>query len=348
MDRYPIPNPTVIAKVLREPIPPAPLTAMIHIAEHCNVRCEFCWHHSFLRKETLKPVKVETAEVLTLIEHLEAMGTKDITLSANGEPTIHPGFSEIVNKIKNAGMKLKVVTNLTVFTPPVAAALGRTDHLIVNLAAWDEDSYKAIYAPRGQMSFADIIKNIKSLTELNNGPKIKIGYVITKNNFRQIAEALNIASSSRVDSVRFKFIDPSDFTESLVLNNTDRSEMTPLVKELLKTPSTIQNNLADILKVLPGARLGEDEALPEHGRCFVGWFVININEDGTVTLCCQNEELVIGNWREKPLQEIWNGQTAREFRNSAKTKIAFNHPTWHACRTCYYSDPKHYSRRMNW
>ncbi len=343
MDRYPIPNPTVISKVVRQPMPPAPLTAMVHIAEHCNVRCEFCWHHSFLRKEPLHPTKVETAEVIKLVEDLAQMGTKDITLSANGEPTIHPGFPLIVDTIKNHGMQCKVVTNLTLFSPTVAAALARTDHLIVNLGAWDETSYQAIYAPRGQISFNDIVKHIKALTALSHGPKIKIGYVITKNNFRRVREALELAHSCKVASVRFKLMDPSDFTGALIIDQNDRQWLAAEIRDIPNDKPAVENNLQDLLGTLVGP---SEFTLPDHGRCFVGWFVININEDGTTTLCCQNEELVIGDWRKEPLHKIWEGQKAQEFRNSAKTKLDFDHPRWHACRTCYYSNPNHYSRRI--
>ena len=343
MDRYPIPNPTVISKVVRQPRPSAPLTAMIHIAEHCNVRCEFCWHHSFLRKEPLHPTKVETAEVIKLIEDLAHMGTNDITLSANGEPTIHPGFPAIVDTIKNYEIQLKVVTNLTILSPDVASALARTDHLIVNLGAWDETSYKAIYAPRGPISFTDIVKHIKTLATLSHGPKIKIGYVITKNNFRRVREALELAHSCKVASVRFKLMDPSDFTGSLIIDQNDRQWLAAEIRNILNDKPAIENNLQSLLGTLAGP---SEFTLPEHGRCFVGWFVININEDGTTTLCCQNEELVIGNWRNEPLRKIWEDKKAQEFRNSAKTKLDFDHPLWHACRTCYYSDPNHYSRRI--
>ncbi len=344
MDRYPIPHPALLLRILKQPLPPAPKRAMIHISEHCNVRCEFCWHHSFLRQDTPAKTRIETSDCIKLIEQLAAMGTKDISLSANGEPTIHPGFAAIVNTIKDAGMRLKVVTNLTVFTPKIAAALKRTDLLIVNLAAFDEDSYRSIYAPNGTLSFKRIIDNIKTLTDLpkKQGPDIKIGYILTKNTLRHIPKAIKIAGSCNVASVRFKFMDPSSFTQSLILDRADREWLRDQIKDLLKTQLPFSTNLKDILGTLTNPP--REEKLPEHGRCFVGWLVININENGTVTLCCQNEELIIGNWKEKPLSEIWVGPKAQEYRHSAKTKIDFDNPLWEECRTCYYSDPKHYLR----
>lgn len=279
------------------------------------------------------------------------MRTKDITLSANGEPTLHPGFSSIVETIKNTGMRLKVVTNLTLFSPAIAAALARTDHLTINLAAADQATYQSIYAPRGHVSFDQIINNIKTLARLqqHGGPQIKIGYVITKNTFRQITEVISLAEACRASSIRFKFMDPSSFTQSLVLDGHDRQWLLNEITRIIKNPISLTTNLNDILQALSTSTIksGESKKNQGHGRCFIGWLVMNINENGSVTLCCQNDHLIIGNWKEKPLREIWEGEKAREFRHSAKTKVDFNNPLWHACRGCHYSNPKHYSRRIN-
>jgi len=350
MDRYPIPHPSVLREIIHQEKPAAPLTAMIHIAEHCNVRCEFCWHHSFLKKDDhRRPQRMETSAVIRIVQDLEQMGTKDITLSANGEPTAHPGFSSIVHAIKNAGMKLKVVTNLTLFSPPIATALARADHLIINLAATNQATYQSIYAPRGELTFAQVIENIKALSRIqqHGGPQLKIGYVITKNSYRQIPEAIMLAHSCGVSSIRFKFMDPLDFTQSLILDNNDRQFLRDQIIELLKNPLNVSNNLNDILEELSASTIKDNgsKEIPKHGRCFVGWIVININEDGSVTLCCQNDHLIIGNWKEKSLRSIWEGKKAQEFRHSAKTKIDFNHPLWHACKTCHYSNPEHYAHR---
>ena len=351
MDRYPIPHPAVLREILRQERPLAPLTAMIHITEHCNVRCEFCWHHSSLKKDNHRPQRMETSAVINMIRELDLMGTKDITLSANGEPTNHPGFPSIVQTIKNKRMQLKVVTNLTLFSPAIAVALARADHLVINLAATDPALYQSIYAPKGQVSFAQIIKNIKTLARLqeHGGPQIKIGYVITKNSFRQIPEAVKLAHSCGAASIRFIFMDPLDFTQSLVHDSQEKQWLLNQITCLLKEPLNISHNLSNIFQELSPTTIEGDKSgdAQEHGRCFVGWLVININEDGSVTLCCQNDHLVIGNWKEKPLREIWEGEKAQEFRNSAKTKIDFSHPLWHACKTCHYSNPDHYTRRIN-
>lgn len=351
MDRYPIPHPSILKEIIKREKPPAPLTAMIHIAEHCNVRCEFCWHHSFLRKNPLRPQRMETSTVLNMIQELALMGTTDITLSANGEPTIHPGFPEIVKSIKNAGMKLKVITNLSLLTPPIAKALAKTNLLVVNLAAIDEHSYQSIYAPKGKTTFANIQRNIKAMARLQNhgGPEIKIGFVITKNTYRHIPDIITIAEDCRVSSIRFKFMDPSPFTKPLILDSSDRQWLANEATKISRTQSSVKHNLFDILNELTPQEKKQttNKTSTNHGRCFIGWIVININENGSVTLCCQNDQLVVGDWKKNSLKEIWEGQKAQEYRNSLKTKIDFENPLYHACRSCHYSNPKHYSRRFN-
>ncbi len=351
MDRYPIPHPAALKEILRQERPFSPLTAMIHITQHCNMHCEFCWHHSFLKKDKHQPQRMETSAVINMIQELDEMGTNDITISANGEPTMHPGFPSIVNTIKSSGMRLKIVTNLTLFSPPVAAALAQTDHLIINLAVTNPVSYQSIYAPHGEVSFTKVVKNIKSLTKLQQhaGPRIKIGYVLTKNTFRQIAPMLDLAKECCIAAIRFKFMDPLSFTQSLALDSHDRQWLLDEITRLIKTPTSVSTNLNDILGELSSsvAQSSESKNRQEQRRCFIGWLVMSINENGSVTLCCQNDHLIIGNWKEKPLREIWEGEKAREFRYSAKTRIDVNDPLWHACKTCHYSNSTHYTRRVN-
>lgn len=350
MDRYPIPSPSVLREVIRKDKPPAPLTAMFHITEHCNVRCEFCWHHSFLRKDRLVPHKMDTTSVVELIEDLAAMGTTDITLSANGEPTLHPGFPAMVETAKKNNMRIKTVTNLTIVTPAIISALSRTDLLVINLAAVNQESYQAIYAPLGKVSFDQLLENIKALSALGKrGPELKLGYVITKNNYRNVRDALKIAEDCGIPSIRFKIMDPSPFTEPLILNDEEKLWLSKEILTLNKIPTVISSNLSDILTMISPTRGGQKNGAQEveHGRCFVGWFVMDINENGQITLCCQNDKLVIGNWKEQKLKDIWEGEKAQEFRNTTKTRIDFDHPLYHACRGCFYSNPKHYTRQIN-
>lgn len=292
---------------------------------------------------------METSAVLDLVGQLDAMGTRDITLSANGEPTSHPGFAAIVREIKDKGMTLKVVTNLTLFAPRTAAALARSDHLVVNLGATNDQQYQSIYDPKGHASLAGVVKHLKVLTRLKRQgvPHIKLGFIITKNSFKNIPEALELASLCGADSVRFKFMDPMDFTVPLLLGDEEQQWLRQQLPGLLKQPRKISHNLADILRELSPNACPDVPDEDKHGRCFVGWLVMNINEDGSVTLCCQNDQLIIGHWKEKPLREIWEGDKAQEFRHSAKTRIDFKHPLWHACKTCHYSNPDHYARRVN-
>lgn len=351
MDRYPLPHPVVLREILRQDKPSGPLTAMIHITEHCNVRCEFCWHHSFLKTDSHHPQRMETSTVINMVQELARMGTTDITLSANGEPTLHPGFPLIVETIKNAGMRLKVVTNLTLFSPTIAAALARTDLLIINLAVADNESYQSIYSPRGKIALSDVVKNIKTLANLqkHGGPQIKLGYVLTKNTYRHFEKLINLADECQATSIRFKFMDPSSFTKSIVLDADDRQWLLEEIKRVIQIPTLVTTNLQDILQMLSAPTIENNESKKdqERGRCFIGWIVMNINENGTVTLCCQNDHLIIGDWKRKSLREIWEGEKAQEFRHSTKTKIDFDNPLFHACRGCHYSNPKNYSRRIN-
>lgn len=69
------------------------------------------------------------------------------------------------------------------------------------------------------------------------------------------------------------------------------------------------------------ASLGTTERYPPHMPCPFPWQYLVVQWNGDVVACCRdyNGRLVLGNVREKSLQDIWNGDNARQLRNAMAT-----------------------------
>jgi wyosine [tRNA(Phe)-imidazoG37] synthetase (radical SAM superfamily) len=124
-------------------------------AKICNFTCAYCqygWTPSphDARARTGWP---EPAEIAAAVEAaIECAPRVDrITLAGNGEPTLHPRFGEIVERLRDVRARvaprarLAVLSNSsTVADPLVAAALVRLDECHMKLDAGDADTLRAI------------------------------------------------------------------------------------------------------------------------------------------------------------------------------------------------------------
>lgn len=88
------------------------LTAWLTINRACNLRCQWCYAQmtGFEHKDDMSLQLVDQS-----IEFLHGMSMKSVIL-IGGEPTIHPHFFEIVQRIKQADMAAYVVTNAIKFS----------------------------------------------------------------------------------------------------------------------------------------------------------------------------------------------------------------------------------------
>ena len=108
--------------------------------------------------------------------------------------------------------------------------------------------------------------------------------------------------------------------------------------------------LYDILKGIHGADFGHpiitvpalepdkieiyygDLKTPVRKECSVPWGQANVDYDGDVHFCADYNDYVIGNIRETPFFEIYNGEKAREFRKALKERPDGLFP---GCVRCY-------------
>jgi len=145
----------------------------------CSFNCVYC-HYGFTDTHTAdlsknasdlpKPEEVEKA--------LEDWLKKDknisfITFSGNGEPTLHPDFPEIVERVKKVrdrhvpGVKLAILSNSTgLGLPGVKKALSKLDMVIMKLDCGTSGMFLKINRPAGAVEYEDVVENLKTLERI--------------------------------------------------------------------------------------------------------------------------------------------------------------------------------------
>lgn len=94
-----------------------------------------------------------------------------ILISGNGEPTLHPQLSELIDVIRglrNASLpqaKIQILTNgANLDSRKVADALNKVDERILKIDAGNEAMFKKINSPLARTSLSSIISNAKGLS----------------------------------------------------------------------------------------------------------------------------------------------------------------------------------------
>ncbi|MCX7985507.1 MAG: radical SAM protein [Bacteroidales bacterium] len=140
----------------------------------CNFNCIYCecgWN-SLETKQLQWPIPKIVEEqlrikLLTLAQSNTVVDT--ITFAGNGEPTMHPQFDTIVEKVIAVRdtllphAKIAVLSNATlIFKPSIRQALMKVDMNILKLDSAIEDTCRILNQPTGHFSIDETIENLKA------------------------------------------------------------------------------------------------------------------------------------------------------------------------------------------
>ncbi len=142
--------------------------------KHCTFNCLYCECGWTLPKSAECLTFPQQQEIkLALEKKLRAMQAKNalldaITFAGNGEPTLHPDFSDIIDDtiaLRNhyyPDAKITVLSNASLAgDEEVARALLKVEQNILKLDAGTEETFQKINNPRIKTSLAEIIENLK-------------------------------------------------------------------------------------------------------------------------------------------------------------------------------------------
>jgi wyosine [tRNA(Phe)-imidazoG37] synthetase (radical SAM superfamily) len=145
----------------------------------CNINCAYCqygWTHSERRPRRVSgwptPARVEVA-LRARLERTVAEGeTIDrLTVAGHGEPTLHPEFEEIIDRVHTVrdqvapDVRLAILSNSTTAGwPEVQRALSRFDERYMKLDAGDPITYARINGPGP--SVAEIVAALRDLSSV--------------------------------------------------------------------------------------------------------------------------------------------------------------------------------------
>lgn len=270
--------------------------AQIIPTNKCNMSCNFCSCEYEDRTQEMPLYKMEG-----LIDTLASLGTKAVTITGGGEPTMYPHIGTMINKLYNNDIKAGMVTN--------GLRLDKVSPEYINMLTWCRIS-------NGDFrKMSDAYKN-KLETVVKNCPDVDWAFshvVSSKPNIDEISRVINFANEHDFTHVR------------LVADLFDTQNVS-----MEYTKKMIQGNGIDDSKVIYQGR----QSPTKGSDCYIGYLKPVISADGNIYMCCGSQYAISGKERKMP-EELCMGNI--EAINSAMLDNS-HVKKGNQCDVCYYSN----------
>ena len=173
------------------PLPAAgPLSVNLDLTTACNYACDHCIDWDALNLA----VRHDDGDLRQALTNLRARGMQSVILIGGGEPTVHPGFGEIVRFLKgDLGVQVAVVSNGSRNEKllEVASCFTRGDWVRLSLDSGTDATFQAMHKPKGRGITLERICELAGAVKREN-PVMQLGFsfVITWRGARRDAVAI--------------------------------------------------------------------------------------------------------------------------------------------------------------
>jgi len=274
-----------------------PISISIEPTTSCNLRCPEC--PSGLRSFTRPTGKLDPQFYQHLIDQL-APTLSYLTFYFQGEPYLHPDFTEMVKYASAKGIYTATSTNAHYLTEDVArkTLMSGLDRLIISIDGTTQDSYESYRVGGSLKKVIEGTKNIISAAKASRSksPHIIFQFLVVGPNEHQIPEVHALAKELGVDQVVLKTAQIYHYENG-----------SPLIPK--------QDRYSRYLRNADGSYSVKNK-MDDH--CWRMWHSCVVTWDGKVVPCCFDKDahFVLGDLKQQPFEKVWNGEAYRRFRQS--------------------------------
>lgn len=263
----------------------------IEISSSCNERCLHC----YIPHEN-KVNNMSADLFYNIIEQCKEMKVLHLTLTG-GEPMLHESFVDFLKKCKEYNMSLNILSNLTLLTDEIVEVM-KDNHLLgvhVSLYSMDSKIHDAITQVDGSF---ELTKNSIEKLKHNDVP-LQISCPILKQNKNCYIDVLKWAEMQNINvNYDYVIIGKCDSTTQNLKSRLSVED----VREVLNRK--ISDNTG-YLEVMVKEYEDRKNCTPNDIVCSVCHSSICIADDGSVYPCAGWQGYIVGDVKERPLQDIW-------------------------------------------
>jgi MoaA/NifB/PqqE/SkfB family radical SAM enzyme len=309
-----------------------PRWVLLDIAGRCNLDCVYCRLFSprVPATERLGFMPLETIE--RIIADLETLDVHRVLLVGRAEPTLHPHFGKIIDRLREANLIFNVSTNgalLHRYNPQLAD--GRSEAITVSLSFASEESFHLLRPGTDLKVMHQIERNVRQLADLKRKqlgrpleerPLIIALYALCKHNRREVLEMARHAHRLGAESIWYQLVHLEDFCrEELAMTAEEMADVRAQLREsrdLCAQLGLRWNSFIDFeLKHYDEERGDWSREGLLHQGCYVGWHFGFVSYFGEVYFCCGQQVMGTLEADGRGLADIWRSDLYRRYRNDA-------------------------------
>lgn len=288
-----------------------PISISIEPTTSCNLRCPEC--PSGLRSFTRPTGMLQEDIFKKVIDELHETLIY-LTFYFQGEPYLHPQFTDLVRYASNKKIYTSTSTNAHYLNEKNAIKTIESglNKLIISIDGTTQDTYEQ-YRVGGRLEkvIAGTKEIIKWKKELRSKtPEIIFQFLVVKPNEHQIPEVYKLAKELGVGKVQLKTAQIYDFEDG-----------SPLIPE---------NSQYSRYELLSNGKYGIKN--PLDNNCWRMWQSCVITWDGSVVPCCFDKDAhhKLGNVAENSFETIWRSESYQNFRQ----KLLISRSEIEMCKNC--------------
>ncbi|MCZ7586334.1 MAG: radical SAM protein [Deltaproteobacteria bacterium] len=301
---------------------------VFEVENRCNEDCIYCNIHAKGRRpgaEFLKgrlPFDVYKRQV----DDLARMGTDGVTILANGEPTVHPNFIEMIEYAKAKGLRVNFFTNGLLLKPDIARRVvdAGCDEMFCTVSGATADVFLKLHPKQKPAEYDLLMNNLRYLHEYRRErgstfPRTLAVHVMTRANAHELVPMAEQAAWLGFDSLRPQLIRVDEHNFPMALRPDDRERM---MRDLPRCKEICAENGIELWPPFE-AMVATAEETPDNWTpdefledgCPIGWALGLAKANGDLSLCCVVKPL--GNLSEGSIGELWHGEEYQRYRLAA-------------------------------
>ena len=322
---------------------PVPTQMQLIISDLCNHNCSFCAYRMenytsnqlFGEEDPITGLinnnpnrMIPYDKCIEILNDCKELGIKALQYTGGGEPTVHPKHREIFQHTLDLGLDLSLVTNGTLMRSGVPEILAQGKWVRFSIDAGKKETYSSIReVPENY--FKKVLKNIKKVVEARSQDSelvIGIGFVVTKENYKEIYTAAEIFKDLGVNNMRISAaFTPEDFDY--------HKDIYPEAKKLAEKSKEDFETKDFLVFNLFGERIGDlIQQQPDYDFCGYMHLNVYVGGDLNVYTCCNNAYNELGKMGDL------NKTSFKDFWLSKQKKEAYRSFNARNCSRCMFNN----------
>lgn len=277
-----------------------PVQVSIEPTNICNFKCSFCNQSTPGHFNERQAGRIDMRDYEVILDKIkqECRNVRILSLTLDGEPTLHKDFAMMIEKANQKGFFVRFSSNGSKIDRDFLERTKTLSYLISIDFSLDKDGFENCRGYNG--SWALINKNLKEIV----------------NNYLSVDKDLHL-----------EIFENSAYYDGL---NKAISNLNLMKKHFGEIPR-LTYGLRRYHKVIDG--YSQAFSNNKYYGCFYPWIALNVTWNGDVVTCCRDLDgkYILGNILQSSIEEVWNGQKYLHLRGAILKQDLKSIPS---CRSC--------------